>query len=107
MGSGGSYVGHLAAKELGFKYVDQEILQRAAKHLGTSKGALKDLDKRSMGLVKSIIRGFSFGLPDATYAPPMIRPIYDKDLFMLECRIMDQIVDEHSALSSAEADFMH
>ena len=59
MGSGGSYVGYLAAKELAFKYVDREILQRAAKHLGTSTGALKDLDERSMGLVMSIIRGFS------------------------------------------------
>jgi len=60
MGSGGSYVGYLATKELGFKYVDWEILQRAAKHLGTSKDTLKDLDERSMGLVKSIIRGVLF-----------------------------------------------
>ena len=37
----------------------------------------------------------------------MIRPIYDKDLFMLECRIMDQIVDEHSAVIAGGVDFMH
>ncbi|MGO9139394.1 MAG: AAA family ATPase [Syntrophales bacterium] len=98
MGSGGSYIGYLTARELGFNYVDREILQRAAKHLGTNTGALEDLDERSTGLVKNIIRGFSFGLLDATYAPPTIRPVYDKDLFMLECRIMDQIVDEHSAV---------
>ncbi|HET6461271.1 MAG TPA: cytidylate kinase-like family protein, partial [Syntrophales bacterium] len=95
----------LAAKELRFKYVNREILQRAAKHLGTNTRALEDLDERSMVLVKSIIRGFSFGLPDAAYAPPMIRPIYDKDLFMLECKIMNQIVDEHSAVIVGRSGF--
>ena len=30
MGSGGSYVGYLAAKELGFKYINREILGQVA-----------------------------------------------------------------------------
>ncbi len=105
MGSGGSYIGYLAAKELGFKYVDREILQRAAKHLGTNTGALEDPDERSMGLVKNIIRGFSFSMLEATYVSPMIRPLYDRDLFILECRIMNQIVDEHSAVIVGQGGF--
>ena len=33
-GSGGTYIGFLAAKKLGFRYLDREILQQAAKELG-------------------------------------------------------------------------
>ena len=98
MGSGGSYVGYLVAKELGFRYVNREVLQRAAEHLGTNTRALEELDERSMGLVKNIIRGFSFSILETAYVPPMTQPIYDRDLFTLECKIMKQIVDEHSAV---------
>jgi len=78
--------------------VDREILQGAAKHLGTNTGALEEINERSLGLVKSIIRGFSFGILEAAYAPPMLPPVYDRDLFTLECKIINQIVDEHSAV---------
>ena len=37
MGSGGSYVGRLVARRLGFKYIDREILYEAARRLGTDE----------------------------------------------------------------------
>ncbi|HUH65280.1 MAG TPA: cytidylate kinase-like family protein [Syntrophales bacterium] len=98
MGSGGSYVGYLAAKELGWRYVDREVLQLAAERLGTNTRALEELDEKSLGILKNIIRGFSFSILETAYVPPMTQPIYDRDLFSLECKIMNQIIDEGSAV---------
>jgi cytidylate kinase len=63
MGSGGAYIGHLAAEELGFEYFDREILRRAAEHFGTEVGMLEDVAERSPGLIETIIKGFSYGTP--------------------------------------------
>jgi cytidylate kinase len=105
MGSGGSYIGYLVAKKLGFKYVDREILRRAAEHLGTDARLLEDHDERSCGLIDNLIRSFSFGTPETAYVPPVRRPVYDKDLFTLESRIMNEIVDRYSAVIAGRAGF--
>ena len=54
MGSGGSYVGYLVAKDLGFKYIDREILRQAAERLGTNASALENHDERSCGLIDDL-----------------------------------------------------
>ena len=105
MGSGGSYVGYLVAKELGFKYIDREILRQAAEHLGTKVSALENHDERSCGLIDSLVRAFTFGTPEAAYVPPMSRPVYDKDLFTLESGIMNEIADRCSAVIAGRAGF--
>ena len=105
MGSGGSYIGHLVAKELGFKYIDREILHEAATRLGTDASVLEAHDERSCGFIDSLVRAFSFGTPEAAYVPPLSRPVYDKDLFTLESRIMNEIVDRYSAVIAGRAGF--
>jgi cytidylate kinase len=97
MGSGGSYIGYLAAKELGFKYLDREILYEASTYLGMDSGALEQQEGKSSGIIKNIIRMFSFGTPEA-YVPPVRTSVYDKDLFQLECKIMNRIADQYSAV---------
>ena len=98
MGSGGFYIGYLAAKELGFKYLDREILYEASTYLGMDSGLLEHQEEKSSGMLENIIRMFSSGTPEAAYAPPVKRTIYDKDLFQLECKIMNRIVDQNSAV---------
>lgn len=98
LGSGGSYIGYLAAKELGFKFIDREILRQAAKHLGIDEGLLEEYDERSSSLIQSITRIFSFATFETAYVPPLKRPFYGRDLFTLECRIMNEIVDQHNAV---------
>jgi len=98
MGSGGAYIGYLAAKELGFKYVDREILRQAAEHFGTDMRMLEDLDERSSSIIQTIIKGFSFGAPEAGLLQPMRQPIYNSDLFTLECKIMQEIADQYNAV---------
>jgi CMP/dCMP kinase len=98
MGSGGSYIGYLAAKELGFHYIDREILRQAAERLGTDPGALEHLDERSPGLIEKMMRGFSFGMPEISVPLPQKRPVEHKELFVLEGKIMHEIADRYSAV---------
>jgi cytidylate kinase len=98
MGSGGSYIGYSVANELGFKLVDREILRRAAEQLGTDEKSLEGYEERSSSLLENIMRMFSFGTPEAVYVPPSLRPVYDKDLFALECKIMNEIADKNNAV---------
>jgi cytidylate kinase len=104
MGSGGTYIGYLAAKRLGFQYVDREILREAARQLEIDVGALEGLDQRSSGLVENIIRAFTFGTPDARCAP-LRKPVYERDLFAVECRIMNDIAERYNAVIVGRAGF--
>jgi CMP/dCMP kinase len=104
IGSGGTYIGYLAAKRLGFQYVDREILHEAARQLEVDVGVLESLDQRSSGLVEQLIRAFAFGTPDARNAP-LRKPIYEKDLFAVECRIMNEIAQRYNAVIVGRAGF--
>jgi cytidylate kinase len=105
MGSGGSYIGYLVAGQLGFKYVDREILRQAAARLGTDAGLLESHDERSCSIIEKVVAGFTFGTPETAYVPPINRPVYDKDLFAVESRIMQEIVDRHNAVIAGRAGF--
>jgi cytidylate kinase len=98
MGSGGGYVGYLAAKELGFRYVDREILLEAARKLGTDVRLLEEIDGRPSSLLKSIVRSFGMGAPEAISQPPPTLPVYERDLFDLQSRIMREIADQYDAV---------
>lgn len=98
MGSGGTYIGYLAAKALDFKYVDREILRLAAAHLKTEPDWLERYDERSSGLLENILRGFAMGTPETACASSLRRPVYDRDLFTAQCAIMNDIADRYDAV---------
>jgi cytidylate kinase len=98
MGSGGTYIGYLAAKELGFRYLDREILQQAADKLGIEPGMLERYDGRSASLMENIVQSFCFSTPEMPNLPPLRRPVYNKDLFVLESKIMKEVADSCNAV---------
>jgi len=98
MGSGGSYVGYSAAKELGFQYIDREILRQAAERLHTDPEALEHLEERSPGLLEKITQGFSYGMPEIAVSPIRKQAVDYKELFALEGKIMNEIVDHCRAV---------
>jgi cytidylate kinase len=98
MGSGGTYIGFLAAKKLGFRYLDREILQQAADEMGVEPQILEKFDGRSVPLLERIINSFCFGTPEISSAPVFKKPIYDKDLFALESKIIKQVANQCSAV---------
>jgi len=98
LGSGGSYVAEQVAKELGIPLVDREILRQAAKELGKEDTVLEAYEERSSSLVERLVNVLSLGTPEHPYLPPAERPVYDRDLFELESRIISRIVDDHDAV---------
>lgn len=98
MGSGGTYIGYLVAKELGFKYLDREILQQAANKLGIEPGMLERYDGRSASLMENIVQSFCLSTPEMSNLPPLGRPVYNKDLFVLESKIMKEVADSCNAV---------
>ena len=98
MGSGGTYIGYLAAKELGFRYLDREILQQAADKLGIEPDMLERYDGRSASLMENIVQSFCFSTPEMPNLPPLRRPVYNKDLFALEGKIMKEVADRCNAV---------
>jgi cytidylate kinase len=57
-GAGGEVVGRLVADTLGFRYVDEEIITRAAEKAGLEPSAVADIEQRR-GLVARIVEGLS------------------------------------------------
>lgn len=105
MGSGGDYIGYEVAKTLGFSYANREILYRAASILNRSAASLEQYEEKSSGFIRNLLRTFAFGAPDAPYVPPMARPVYDKELFVIESKIMTEIVEKHDAVIIGRAGF--
>jgi len=97
MGSGGTYIGRLVAKRLGFKYIDREILTEAARRLGTDERFLAHRDQRPSGFLDNFLRTLSYGSVQVVI-PPAGPPISDSDLFTLECAIMEEIARRESSV---------
>ncbi len=103
MGSGGTYIGFEVAKALGFSYVDREILRRAASLLKRDPAFLEEYEGRSSGFIENFLRTFAYATPEAyTLKEP---PVYDRDLFILESKIIREIVHEHDGVIMGRGGF--
>lgn len=98
MASGGAYIAHLLARQLGYKYVEREVLHEAARELGVDISELSKRDERRTGFVESLMKSFVFGTPEASYVPPSRRPVYDQELFETESKIITTIADKYNAV---------
>lgn len=94
VGSGGTYVGQLIANRLGWRYVDNEVLQLAAKALGVDESQCAAMEGRPSQFWERTLGIFSFGPPDGSYVPPPLRSLSSKRLFAAETEIMKKIADE-------------
>ncbi|MFL6213881.1 MAG: AAA family ATPase [Blastocatellia bacterium] len=94
MGSGGSYIGRLIADQLGLRYIDREVLHRAAEALGLAADEVAAREERVSPLFERLFGVFGFGQPDGLYTPPPLRQISDKQLFDKETEIMKSIASE-------------
>ncbi len=103
MGSGGTYIGYELAKALGFSYVDREILRRAASLLNSDEASLEGHEGTSSGFIRNLLRTFALGTPE-TYTPTE-RPVYDRDLYVLESKIISEIVDKRDAVIMGRGGF--
>jgi cytidylate kinase len=104
MGSGGTFIGYALARRLGFTYVDREILSRAASLLKGDETAVAAREETSSGLLRNLLRTFSLGTPEVTYVPKE-RPIYDRDLFLLQSKVIREIADRSDSVIMGRGGF--
>lgn len=104
MGSGGTFVGYEVAKALGFSYVDREILRQAASLLNRDTASLENYEGKSSGFIQNMLRTYALGAPEVAYVPKEL-PVYDRDLFVLESKIINDIVDKHNAVIMGRGGF--
>ncbi len=93
MGSGGSRVGYLVARELGFRYVDREVLSRTAKELEMDADQIRMIEERPSGVIERILEALTLGTPESVSLPLLKPPVYERNLFDLECGIIRAIAD--------------
>jgi cytidylate kinase len=97
MGSGGAYVGRVLAERLGLRYVDREVLHRAAETLGVEEAALEQSHERVSTFWERFFGSLSFGPPDGPYSPPPIR-YNDRALFECQTGILRDIAASEDCL---------
>ncbi|MDA8099057.1 MAG: cytidylate kinase-like family protein [Nitrospiraceae bacterium] len=105
LASGGAYIGHLIAQKTGYRYVEREVLHRAARELGVDIRDVAGQDEKKSGFVESLMKSFVFGTPEAVYIPPARRPVYDEELYEAECRIIRKIAERSDIVLVGHAGF--
>ncbi len=98
LGSGGSLIAYQVARKLGWRYCDRSILHHTAQALGLDAVALSQQEERPDRLWENILCLLGTGTPEAPYAPPPDLPVYSKDLFAQESRIMARILDREATV---------
>lgn len=91
MASGGSYMAYSVARKLGFKYLDNEVLHRAANFMGLDVRELSDREERIDNFITKIARSYCFGSAEAPFIYPSGLPVYDMDIFAAEARIIKEV----------------
>ena len=72
--------------------------RQALEHFATDVKLLEDMGEKSPSLIETIIKGFSFGTPPGGFLPPLSAPVYSKDLFAIECKVIQGIADQCNAV---------
>jgi cytidylate kinase len=99
VGAGGAPIGRKVAARLGFKYVDREILGRAARLIWQDENTLKNREERVSGVWENLLQVFSIGTPEAAYPlPGACQIVTDRDLFELEADVIRQMGDEYDSV---------
>ncbi len=98
MASGGSFLARSLAQRMGFRYVDRDILNEAAKVLGTEERELVGREERLSTFWENLMRNYSYGATEVAYVPVPKRPIYDRDLFDAESKVIKEIAAGHDAV---------
>jgi CMP/dCMP kinase len=97
LGSGGAYVGQQLASKLNVKYVDREIINKAAQQLQVSEKDIETRDETTTPLWKSILLSSPYINP-TLYVPPPISEPSDKELYQTESEIIEDISRNFSAV---------
>lgn len=96
LGSGGSFIGRVLAKDLGISYVDREIIRETANYFKLPENKIDSLSERLRSFWDSFYVNIN-GYQDI-YVPPHIIGPTDWELFEIESQIIRKIAENRSAV---------
>lgn len=93
MGTGGSYVGQVIARRLGFKYIDREVLHLATQEFGCDEDTITARSPRVTSFWERVLGGLGFGTADARYQPPPIGNFTERE-FEKQIQILKRMASQ-------------
>jgi cytidylate kinase len=100
-GSGGDELGPLVAEELGFRYVDDEIIARAAERGGVSPGDVADAERRK-SLLHRVLDSLGSGLGAEASALSQLPPeLRDDSLQSLVVDVVEELAGQGNVVIGA------
>jgi CMP/dCMP kinase len=106
LGSGGARIGYHVAQQLGWRYCDRTILRKTAAELGRSFADLVSQEEHGWCFRDTLLRLMAAVTPEASYSPPLDWPLYGKELFLQESRVMHQLLEQAPAVLVGRGGFI-
>jgi cytidylate kinase len=77
-GARGTEIGRVVAKELGFTFWDQELVQRIAEQTGAGEALLRNVDERARGVIEDFISAMVLGISitEREYFSELVRVVH-------------------------------
>jgi CMP/dCMP kinase len=98
LGSGGTQAGYLAARKLGWRFCDRRILREVARATGIPAASLRYQEERRCGFLEQLLSLIAVASPEVPFLPPVDLPVYSRELFEAERRVMRQLVQNAPAV---------
>ncbi len=93
LGSGGTEIAFNAARLLGWHFIDRRLMRLAAQATGQSTQAIAWQEEHRHDFWDHLLAVFAMGTCETPCAPLLEMPIYSKDLYQLERRLMFRMLD--------------
>jgi len=90
-GAGGLRIGPALAEALGFKFVDREIVEEAARRLGVEPDVVQERDERTPAIVEEI--GLALAAASPEFGIPALPHLDDRALAEATKRVMLSLAD--------------
>jgi len=90
-GSGGSYIGRAVADRLGLRYIDRQMLRDAAEYLRTHDP--EERVETTGSWWSRLGQTLAMGAPGLGYIPPAEDAMYEGEIFEIEKKIIQQVVE--------------
>jgi len=104
-GSGGSELAQRVAGELGWPYLDRELLRQAAEEMGVDEAELIEQDEHVTGFWQRLLETFILSSPEEVYMPPPLRTARDEQLMEVMQRIMCRLARENHCVVVGRGSF--
>ncbi len=106
LGSGGTEVGFLVSRLLGWHFCDRRILRMVSEAIGQSTASLARLEEHHQGYLEKLFPLFAMGTPEATYMAPMEIPMYSRELFDLESKVIFKLLQHAPSVVMGRGGFI-